>query len=257
MAEEPNTPRLRSFKLSPPTSRTGTANNWKDFPRSKKALVIAMPFILLILLSIALHSGTSTLDAVNVTKHEAVAPQEPVPKTAPSRPTADTSGTSTQSPQSSSQSQKLTADQKQQVSADLNNGLAHYVDTWHQGEQILGTTQYADANAGLAAMDDPTSAAAKFSAWRQSSDIETDVTTYLNAFKSADAFYNADNEPQAIASYRDDLGTLQADISTWVNDAVGWQIQTTSNATMTKDVQTINSDISQVKSDIQATLAAT
>ena len=253
MAQQPNTSQHRSLKLLPPTNRTGTANNWKDFPRSKKALVIATPFILLILLSIALHSGTSTLDAVNVTKHEAVAPQRPVTKTAP---TATTSDSSTQSSNPSSQSQKLTADQKQQVSADLNNGLTHYVDTWHQGEQILGTTQYADANAGLVAMDDPNSAAAKFSAWRQSSSIEGDVTTYLTAFKSADAFYNADNEPQAISSYRDDLGTLQADISTWVNDAVGWQIQTTSSATMAKDVQTINNDINQVKSDMQATLAA-
>jgi hypothetical protein len=232
MAQETNTPQHQSFRLTPPANRKGTSNNWKGLPRSKQALVIATPFIFLILLSIAFHSGTNT-------------------------PTAATSSTPAQPAKPSSQSQKLTADRKQQVSADLNNGLTHYVDTWHQGEQILGTTQYADANAGLAAMDDPNSAAAKFSAWRQSSNIETDVTAYLNAFKSADAFYNADNEPQAIASYRDDLGTLQADISTWVTDAVGWQIQTTSNATMTKDVQTINNDISQVKSDIQATLAAT
>lgn len=170
--------------------------------------------------------------------------------------TSNTTSPPAQSAKSSTQPQKLTADQKQQVSADLNNGLTHYVDTWHQGEQLLGTTQYADANAGLTAMDDPNSAAAKFSAWRQSSNIERDVTTYQNAFKSADDFYTAANEPQAISNYRDDLGTLQTDISTWISDAVGWQIQTTSNATMTKDVQTINNDINQVKSDIKATLAA-
>jgi hypothetical protein len=166
------------------------------------------------------------------------------------------SPTQTSKPTTAPSTNKLSASQKQQVSADLNAGLAHYVDTWHQGQQILGTTQYADANAGLNAMSDPNSAASKFSAWRKTSGIEQDINTYLNAFNSADAFYSADTEPQAISSYRDDMGTLQADISTWVTDAVGWQIHTTDNATMAQDVQTINTDISQVQSDIAATLAA-
>src|SRR5258708_13368655 len=105
-------------------------------------------------------------------------------------------------------------------------------------------------------MEDQNPEAAKFSAWRKSSNIERDVTKYKNALKSADNFYTAANEPQAISSYQDDIGTLQADISTWVTDAVGWQIQTTSNATMTKDVQTINNDINQVNTDIKTTLPA-
>jgi hypothetical protein len=164
--------------------------------------------------------------------------------------------TQTSKPTSTPSTHKLSASQKQQVSADLNAGLAHYVDAWHQGQQILGTTQYVDANAGLSAMDDPNSAASKFSAWRKTSGIEQDVNTYLNAFKSADAFYSADTEPQAISSYEDDMGALQADISTWVTDAVGWQIHTTDNPTMTQDVKTINTDISQVQADITATIAA-
>ena len=150
---------------------------------------------------------------------------------------------------------KISASQKQQVSSDLKTGLAHYVDTWHQGQQILGTTQYADGSAGLVAMEDPNSAAARFSAWRKSSGIEQDVTTYLNAFSSADAFYNSDNEPSAISSYRDDMSTLQADIATWVQDAVGWQISTIDDAKMAQDVQTINNDINQVNTDITATIA--
>src|SRR5260370_18679232 len=184
--------------------------SWKDLSRGEKTLIILIPIIMIFLLSIAFHSSNSSTNTTN-------------PPTQPAKPSA--------------QPQKLTVEQKQQVSTDLNNELATYVDPWHQGEQVLGTTQYADSNAGLAAMDDPNSAAAKFSAWRQSSNIERDVTTYQNAFKSADNFYTAANEPQAISSYQDDIGTLQADISTWVTDTVGWQIQTTSNATMTKDVQ--------------------
>lgn len=174
--------------------------------------------------------------------------------TATSRPTVPAQPTN--SPAATSSAQKLTATQKQQVSADLNGGLSHYVDTWHQGQQILGTTQYPNADAGLAAMSDPNSPAAQFAAWRKSSGIEQDVNTYINAFNSADAFYNADNEPQAITSYRDDMSTLQADLAQWVQDAAGWQIQTTSDAKMAQDVQTINTDISQAQTDILATLAA-
>lgn len=204
-------------------------------------------FLIILIIAISTLPKTTNLASTNTSSKTPTQPQttQQTPPTQPSQP-------KTLNPQP----QKLTADQKQQVSTDLNNGLAHYVDTWHQGEQILGTTQYADANAGLAAIDDPNTAAAKFSVWRQYTKIEQDVTTYLNAFKSADAFYNATNEPDAISNYRDDLGTLQADISKWVSDAVGWQIQTTNNATMAKDVQTINNDISQVKSDITTTLAA-
>ena len=218
---------------------------WSDMSLGAKIVgitgLIVIAFITLFIVSAVIAGIASSINHTSNTK----------PTT-----TSKSSNQQTQPAKPSTQPQKLTAEQKQQVSTDLNNGLAHYVDTWHQGEQVLGTTQYADSNAGLAAMDDPNSAAAKFSAWRQSSNIERDVTTYLNAFKSADHFYTAANEPQAISSYQDDMGTLQADISTWVTDAVGWQIQTTSNATMTKDVQTINNDINQVKSDIKATLAA-
>lgn len=227
--------------LPSPTTPKRQTKQWKDLSLGQKALVIAAPTIFIFLIAIAIGSSTGSSTSSST-----------VSNISSNQPAQPTTAQPSQPAKPSTQSQKLTADQKQQVSADLNNGLTHYVDTWHQGEQILGTTQYADANAGLVAMDDPNSAAAKFSTWRQSSKIEQDVTTYLNAFKSADAFYNAANEPDAISSYRDDLGTLQADISTWVSDAVGWQIQTTSNATMAKDVQTIN----QVKSDITATLAA-
>lgn len=162
----------------------------------------------------------------------------------------------TSTPTASPAPQKLSATQKQQISADLNAALAHYVDEWHQGQQILGTTQYADANAGLQAFSDPNSAASRFSAWRTSTEIEQDVTTYINAYDHAAALYSADNTPQDLSNYELDMGTLQADISTWVQDAVGWQIQTTDSVTMTQDVQTIKKDMGQVQADITATIAA-
>jgi hypothetical protein len=150
----------------------------------------------------------------------------------------------------------LSAAQKQQVTAILQAGLAHYVAAWQQGQRVLGSTQYADGDAGLTAMDDPNSAAARFSAWRHSSGVEQDVTAYQDAFKQADAFFNADNEPTAIGNWRDDVGTLQTDITTWVSDAVNWQVRGKTDAQMAQDVGTINSDIAKVTADATATVAA-
>lgn len=191
--------------------------------------------------------ATAPSNQVNVVVTRTSTPTATARSTA--RPTAS-------APAATPSSEKLSASQKQQVLSDLNSGLSYYVNTWHQGQQILGTTQYTDASAGLAAMSDPNSAASRFSAWRQSTKIEQDVSTYIDAYNKSDAFYNAGNEPQALSDYLNDMGTLQADISQWVTDAVGWQIQTTDNATMAQDVQTINTDIAQVQSDITATMAA-
>ncbi|QUQ64607.1 hypothetical protein JJ691_23270 [Kutzneria sp. CA-103260] len=40
--------------------------------------------------------------------------------------------------------------------------VQHYRDELYQGQAIIGHTQYADASAGLVAMDEPNSAAAGF-----------------------------------------------------------------------------------------------
>lgn len=153
--------------------------------------------------------------------------------------------------------QKLGDATKTQVSSILQTALDHYVTAWKQAQDILGSTQYADANAGIAALGDPNSAASRFSSWRKSSGLEQDVNTYLNAFGKADAFYNAKNEPQAIGSWRDDMGQLQSDLAQWVTDAVGWQVRSTSDVQMSQDTSAINTDIAQVTADASATVAAT
>lgn len=150
---------------------------------------------------------------------------------------------------------KLTTAQKNQVRAILNASIQHYQDLLTQGKSILGTTPYADGSAGLVAMNDPNSNASKFSAWRQTSKAETDLS-FLDAFKQADAFYNADNEPGAISTWRDDMGTAQSDLAQWVSVAVDWQISAKTTNDLNAAEATFDQDIKQAQADVAATLSA-
>lgn len=118
----------------------------------------------------------------------------------------------------------LTAADKAHVRQILTVSVDHYASLLSLGEQALGSTQYADANAGLAAFNDPNSAASRFSAYRKKSNPEGDLS-FLNAFKKADNYYTAANEPKAISTWRDDMNDASVALNEWVNFAVGWQIR--------------------------------
>lgn len=118
----------------------------------------------------------------------------------------------------------LTAGDKAHVRQILTASVDHYTSLLSLGEQALGSTQYADAKAGLAALNDPNSAASRFSACRKKSNPEGDLS-FLNAFKKADNYYTAANEPKAISTWRDDMNDASVALNEWVNIAVGWQIR--------------------------------
>jgi len=130
----------------------------------------------------------------------------------------------------------------------LNASIKHYADEFAQGQKIIGHTQYADGAAGLAAMDDPTSAAAKFRDYRQNPNPEMDLS-YNDAFTTADANFTADDEPASISTWRNDMYTLQADISGWVGIAVGYQISSNTQGDLDTAAAKVLSDISTVKAD--------
>lgn len=138
-----------------------------------------------------------------------------------------------------------------QVVAILNASILHYQQLLAQGKSVLGTYQYASAADGVAAFNDPTSYASRFSAWRTSSNAEQDLS-FIDAFKKADAYYNADNEPNAITTWQSDMSNVQSDLARWVQDAVSWQIQTVSTDTLNADEQTINKDIAAAQNDVAA-----
>jgi hypothetical protein len=111
-----------------------------------------------------------------------------------------------------------------------------------QGQQIIGPVPYPNANAGLAAFNDPNSAASRFSAYRKHPDPESDES-YLAAFQRADHFFTAANEPQAIGTWRDDMGQAQSDLYRWVSDAVSWQINEISTSKLQADAAAVTADL--------------
>lgn len=137
----------------------------------------------------------------------------------------------------------------------LTAATTHYAQVFAQGQQIVGTTQYPDGDAGLAALQDPNSAASKFSAWRQSSKVEQDVNTYMDAFSQADSGFDASDEPASISTWRDDVGNVQSDIAQWVQTAVSYQIATASQTDLDAAAAKVQTDLKTAQVDITAVQA--
>lgn len=92
--------------------------------------------------------------------------------------------------------------------------------------------------------------------WRHSTNIEQDVRTFLDAFNKAEANFDPSNEPDAMASWRDDMSTVQADIVVWVQVAVDWQIGRKTDADLTAASATVNRDFDTVRADLAQVVAA-
>jgi hypothetical protein len=143
---------------------------------------------------------------------------------------------------------RLTASEKTHVRSILLASVNHYSHLLSQGQQIIGPAPYPNANAGLAAFNDPNSAASRFSAYRKHPNPESDES-YLAAFQRADHFFTAANEPQAIGTWRDDMGQAQSDVAQWVNAAVSWQISQISTANLQADAATVTRDLAKARAD--------
>src|SRR2546428_4204954 len=89
----------------------------------------------------------------------------------------------------------ITAAQKAQVQAILQAAMDHYSTEFTAGQIALSHTKNND-----------------FYTWRQSTNIEQDVKTFLDAFSKADANYTAGNEPSAMSSWRGGTFFGQAEI---------------------------------------------
>jgi hypothetical protein len=140
---------------------------------------------------------------------------------------------------SSSANARITAAQKLQVQQTLQASMDHYSQEFVAGQTALSHKGTND-----------------FYNWRHSTNIEQDVQNYLDAFKTADANYNADNEPTAISSWRDDMGTVQSDIAAWIQVAVGWQIGQKTDADLAAATATVMKDFATAGTDLAQTLAA-
>jgi hypothetical protein len=145
---------------------------------------------------------------------------------------------------------KITLADRQKVRTLLMNNVNHYQDLFLIGAWALGEKQYSNPLHALHDLAVAGSGPSTFANYQQRF-RPTDDTSFLKAFKNADSFYVAANEPAAIGDWRDDMSNLTADLDGWISDAVGWQIKQTSNGKLAADENAIERDIAKSSTDVQ------
>jgi hypothetical protein len=141
---------------------------------------------------------------------------------------------------------------RQAAFAVLTTNIAHYRIVFERGQAIIGHARYAHREEGPGAMEDPTSAAARFRDYRNNSNPELDMS-FLDAFRQADKHFTADNEPQAIRDWVDDMSFMHDDLSRWVHVAVDYQISNSaSRADLDTAAETVRQDLVEAEADASA-----
>ena len=143
----------------------------------------------------------------------------------------------------------ISAQTRAKVTRTLVASVAHYANLLHRGETILGNAQYASGMAGDAAFNDPNSAASRFSTYQTRSNPTGDLS-FLNAFDRADSYYTADNEPNAISAWRDDMSLATSALSEWVDIAIDWQIRDRSTADLQRAERKVTAALAKARGDI-------
>lgn len=195
---------------------------------------------------VAVQSTPSSRPTFRPTGHPIVVPATVTPAT-PSPTTAPTPAP-TAAPTTPP---KLTAQEIAQVKAILSASLKHYKNAFAAGKTALGTTQYADAFEGLAAFDDPNSAASRFRDWRAASGIEQDIS-YSDAFYEAQAIYGDRAEPPAFDNWDFDMADAWTGIYEWVNVAVGWQIRSETTSSLNAAAKVVTDAFTKAQADINS-----
>jgi hypothetical protein len=148
----------------------------------------------------------------------------------------------------------ITTHEKAIVSATLSASVTHYSRVIASGERILGSEQYADAAAGLAAFNNPNSAASRFRDFRVKANVDSDLS-YDGAFRSADSHYTAANEPPSISTWQDDMELVPPDISAWESVAAGWQIRRYSTNQLRAAENRVEIALARARRDISSVVA--
>ncbi len=140
----------------------------------------------------------------------------------------------------------------QKIVAILSASIDHYVSLLGAGKTALGTMQYADANAGLKAFNDPNSAASQFGSFRTNTCLKNDPgANAISAYQQADSLY-PDTSPDALGNWNADINDAASDICLWAGDAVSWQIKEISTTKLRADEQKVSDDFAKARADIQA-----
>jgi hypothetical protein len=132
--------------------------------------------------------------------------------------------------------------------AVLTANIAHYRSIFEQSQAIIGLAQHADGEEAVVAMADPNSATARFRHYRKNSDPEFDMS-FLDAFRQADRHFTANDEPQAIRDWVDDMSFMHDDLSRWVHVAVDYP---SSQADVDAAAETVRQDLAKAQADARA-----
>ncbi len=167
-------------------------------------------------------------------------------------PAQQKSATVTQAPQTVA-STSVAALDAQKVVATLSASTDYYIQLLATGKEALGSTQYPNATAGLSALQDQSSAASKFSAFRTNTCIKNDpAANATDAYRTAsDIFSSAHAQsPSTLDDWNYDTNTTASDICAWASVAVDWQISKVSSAQLKVAEQKVVTDLSQVRKDL-------
>lgn len=140
----------------------------------------------------------------------------------------------------------LTAQDKARVRSILLGSVDHYASLLMTGELALGTTQYPTPQQGLAAFNDPNSAASRFRQFRSESNVESDLS-FNRALGAAGKFFTAANEPQALTTWQEALIQTTGDLYVWVGDAVNWQIRGVPTSKLQADASAVTKDLAAAR----------
>ena len=148
----------------------------------------------------------------------------------------------------------VSAAAKQKIRSILTASVDHYENLLRLGKAALAGERYPDSTAGLAAFADPASGASRFRDYRTGANPENDLSL-LDAFKKADSYFAAANEPDAISNWRDDMSEAQSRLIQWVQVAVDWQISSASNAQLAAAEQSFLNGLAKARRDIDQVIA--
>ncbi len=211
---------------------------WLRMPSRKRVSAIFIPSTVVFFVLV----GITAPPSVKVTP---VAPVVATPVLPQAQPVVPASTQSNQAP----------ADPTKQIVASLSQTTSEYESLFINAKGILGSSQYANAEAGRQALKDPNSSASKLSEFRMNNCLKNDVgQKAIDAYKNADDLYYSANisSPDSLSAWNDDMGDVSSNICTWANDAISWQVKETPTSKLQADEKKITDGITQAKKDIQS-----
>jgi hypothetical protein len=145
----------------------------------------------------------------------------------------------------------VSATDRAQLAKGLTDSTNFYQGLISQGQQILGTTPYPDAEAGLAALDDPNSMASKWSAFNQSA-MSTDYfhDHATPAYNAAVDAYGSSSYPASLDDWHNDMNQAESDFHEWVQKATSWTDSEITSDQLAVYANTFQQDLVKARSDI-------